>query len=432
MRPKGVLPCVVAAAAAVVVSFAAGLLMLWVAFTIRVPSPSVSLAAAVFQAAALRLVVRLFRARLGDAAKRICGAVGLASVPIVAYGCVLALRAAVVLGKTGDTPIVSDDEVIQLAAVLALAGLCVAMALGGKLAASSASGGTLRAVAYVIVGAGVIAGALGLVRAARFPQPDAYVASFPDLATLPAGKYFGAPEEQTTPAVQAGAARVRRVPPCAIELSVDGTPPSRIDEILLCDTAVHVRHDARHGLWLLVGEPHDDVGHGDPFTPASAFRAGSADSVAVYPRDIGDALAPPRAWLVDALIGVLFAAALGIHARRVARARLRFAAGRQGRHSGGGWLAFDDGAAPIHAPAAASLPVDAPVLCIGAVAVAAGYRGPGGSGSGGEVVRVMAGTREQVERDARESFDADLTFAGGAVVVACTPLAVAACFGLLL
>jgi hypothetical protein len=151
----------------------------------------------------------------------------------------------------------------------------------------------------------------------------------------------------------------------------------------------------------------------------------NAEISEVSPAQIAPHLAPPRAWLGLAALGVLLSVgALGSNARRLGDLR-RFAHARVGTLAEGGWIHFEDGSPPMRSPAA-GLP-EGPVVVFGA---SLGARAPYRSDGLASPVTVQAGTREACLAAARGPIAGAAATALAITVLTAGPLLAAALRGM--
>ena len=239
------------------------------------------------------------------------------------------------------------------------------------------------------------------------PEPDGYVASLPVVATLGAGvDRFAGPGFSVEPGET------------GCSLSTNGSRGSEREVFQSCQ-GVQILH-GKDDLWF-VQEPGRSV------IGIRAERLGTATGVDVAAGDVAGLSRAPSVWMGLAAAGTavaIFAVVLGAMARRRGR---QWRLARPGVHDGGGWLSFEDGAAPVHVADAACLPNGAVLVLEGARA-AGHYREHGGLLGD---VRVAAGSLREVEHAGDTRMRGFAAFAILLLAVTSAPLLAAATRGLL-
>ncbi|CAN5592430.1 hypothetical protein BH09MYX1_BH09MYX1_29090 [soil metagenome] len=157
------------------------------------------------------------------------------------------------------------------------------------------------------------------------------------------------------------------------------------------------------------------------WAPALVIDGATLNASDLEPRDVGT-LGPPHGWL----FGVLGSGAIALLCFVAsARASAAVAAGREGEHTGEGWVRFE-GAAPRFARELVG-EGRGPVLLRGRD-LALGYRSDGGASHDAEIV---LGTNASVERDALQQRAGFSCLAIAAAVLALAPLLAAMIYDVL-
>lgn len=311
-------------------------------------------------------------------------------------------------------------------------------ALGGLLAVALAGRGgrtadaALRGLALGWLGLAAALVAWSGARAARYPTPDAYVASLPVVATVP--PVSGAPRE--TIRRDDGSSLVEevfvdRVPDLPLEIErrctdddctfavghpgeadapVEGTRKYREGGSARRGAAITLRRDEAHGFWVAVG------------SSPIAYR--EVDSklqlVDIHASDVGDALSPPHGWLAGGAGGVLLSAWLLLRRRRFTRWLRRVESATAGTLGEGGWITFEGAAPAVRAAPELGLS-PGPVLVLagdGGKAPMGAYRGEAALGAGA----VIAGDREGATERARAELARIDALTLSAAILAAAPL----------
>lgn len=313
----------------------------------------------------------------------------------------------------------------------ALGGL-VGVALAGR--GGRIADAALRGLALGWLGLAAALLAWAGARAARYPAPDAYVASLPVVATVP--PVSGAPRE--TIGRDDGSSLVDdvfidRVPDLPLEIErrctsehctfavarpgeaeapLDGKRKYMEGGSVRRDAAIPLRRDEVHGFWVAEGGSPD------------AYRevASKLQLVDIHARDVGDALSPPRGWLAGGAGGALLAAWLLLRRRRATAALRRAEGATAGTLGEGGWITFEGAAPAVRAAPELGLS-PGPVLVLapeGGRAPMGAYRGEAPLGAGAVIAGGRAGV---IERRRAEIANIDALVISAAMLAAAPLLA---------
>jgi hypothetical protein len=281
--------------------------------------------------------------------------------------------------------------------------------------------------------------AASLARAARFPDPDHYVASLPVIGrvTAASGEPVAikplVPSKAPSPATPAGEARLyddrigsvvlrRRCVPDGCDVTLVGAAPPELREWGMSydrvppTEPIEVRRDEPHDIWVVEGHlTRPYVG------PQLVLQD-------VTVRDVADRLSPPRGWLAGAALGLGLAGALLLLRRRAARELRAIEAGRPGVLEASGLVRFADGDAPVRVAAGQAL-VEGPVVVLpGALVSGSVYRGDAPQGG----ARVACGDRDDLVARAKVRLAGLDALAFAACALTGAPLVASAIVGLVL
>jgi hypothetical protein len=325
--------------------------------------------------------------------------VTLVAAPVFAGLAHVALALPIVKLTDGRDPEALDSTLVFLAALVASIAVVSAAAAWLRGAERRGAAALLALAAPAAVAAAL---ALALTTAGLSsprPAPDGYVSALPIVARTP----DGVPPTGEDVTEVGNVAVTRRCPnrgPCGVWLTRRGeaVPRGNIPDFSVNEPIVLVRRDVARDLWLVDGSLGQQTIFAENEPPhQAAYRGADVARVEVRPSTLRGGLAPPRGWIVAALLGALIAVRRLWRRRGASKALAEILAAEPGTLDEGGWIVLDRGGDPLRAPPGLAA---GPVLVVAPTAGAAGaYR----TDAARPADRVLAGTRAYLAEEARHA-----------------------------